>query len=249
MWDRQRQGAARMITVTEHRYTDGDTTFVGQLAVDSRADGPRPGVLVAPAFGGLRPFEVERAERLAEMGYAALAVDYYGEGRTTTQRDEAFAWMQALNDDRALLTRRMRCALDTLKALPQVDAARTGAMGYCFGGKAVLDLARSGADLRAVAPLHGLLDPPPGLTPRPIPASVLVLHGWDDPMATPDAVVALGAELSAHCGDWQILGFGGAGHSFTNPAANDPGNGIAYDARADARSWAALRAFFAERLA
>lgn len=237
-----------MITVTEHRYDDGTTNFVGQLAVDESSDDPRPGVLIAPAFGGLRDFEIEKARQLAELGYAALAIDYYGEGRKTTDSDQAFAWMQALDQDRPLLTDRMNCALAALKSIPQVDAGRTAGIGYCFGGKAVLDLARSGADTKAVVPLHAILDAP-DLPPRPIAASILVLHGWDDPLAKPDAVIALGQELTRHCKDWQILGFGGTGHSFTNPAANSPESGIVYNARADTRSWSAMTAFLAERLA
>lgn len=237
-----------MITVQEHRYSDGTTEFVGQLALDNSIKGPRPGILVAPAFSGLKAFEIERAKRLAALGYAALAIDYYGDGRTTEDRDTAFAWMGALDADRPLLTNRMIRALKALKSLPSVNPDRTAAIGYCFGGKAVLDLARSGADLRAVAPLHGLFDAP-DLPRNTIKASILVLHGWSDPMATPDAVTALGQELTETCADWQILGFGGVGHSFTNPAANAPEAGIAYDAKSDTRSWTALTEFLAERLA
>lgn len=226
-------------------YPAGGTECIGYLALPE-GEGPFPGVLVAPAFSGLSELEKRFANRLAGMGYAALAVDYYGGGTHATSRDEAGRLMQALNGDRPLLASRMEGALAALKALPEVDAGRTAAIGFCFGGKAVLDLARSGADFRAGATFHGIFDAPEGGS-QPMKAALLILHGWDDPLAPPQAVTALAEELSTHCEDWQLLGFGNTGHAFTNPAASLPGMG--YSESASRRSWAALERFLEEKLA
>ncbi|MBU3035155.1 dienelactone hydrolase family protein [Tritonibacter mobilis] len=228
-------------------YSDGADHFIGHLAWDETLDGPQPLVLIAPAFGGLSDFERARAEELAALGYVAIAVDYYGNGKRAGSPEEAQALMGRLQADRKILARRMVAACDVAKALPQVDAGRIGAMGYCLGGKAVLDLARTGADIRACAPLHGVYDRP-NFETKTIHASVLVLHGWDDPLAPPEALQALAAELSAHCADWQVLGFGHTGHAFTNPNAQDRDGGMMYNARATARAWEALTGFLAETL-
>ncbi|MGE6742725.1 dienelactone hydrolase family protein [Allorhizobium pseudoryzae] len=207
----------------------------------------RPAVLIAPAFGGLGTFEMERAAELAELGYVAFAIDYYGDGRRATSEQDAFAWMGELNADRPRLARRMQRALAEAKALSMVDAARIAVMGYCFGGKAVLDLARSGADFQAAIVFHGVYDAP-GLDQVPIKPSVLVLHGWDDPLAKPEDLAALARELTTACEDWQLVGFGKTGHAFTNPNARSPEAGMAYSEKASRRSWQYLLQFLAERL-
>ncbi|MCR9126893.1 MAG: dienelactone hydrolase family protein [Rhodobacteraceae bacterium] len=237
------------ITQTELAYEEGGVGFRGQLVWDAARGGPRPGVLVAPAFGGLGPFEIEQAHRLAALGYAALAVDYYGDAQRSKDRARSAEMMMAVERDRPVLARRMEAALAALAGRRIVDAGRIAAMGYCFGGKAVLDLARAGADIRGAIPIHGVYDPPPGPN-RAIGAAVLVLHGWDDPLATPEQLTALARELDASgCADWQVLGFGQTGHAFTNPGANDKPGGMAYSRRASDRSWTALTGFLREVLA
>lgn len=231
---------------TELSYSDGKITMIGRVFHDPKHGDTQPGLLIAPAFAGPGPLEMQRAEELVTQGYTVLVVDYYGEGRHTTERDIAASWMNALNAERPELARRMNAALGALKALPNVDADRTAALGFCLGGKAVLDLARSGADTRAVIPIHGLFDAPPEV--RAYKAAVLVLHGWDDPLAQPDAFIGLTEELTEHCADWQTLAFGHTGHSFTNPNANMPEAGMAYSPRAFARSWKILSDFLAEHL-
>lgn len=225
-------------------YDAGGTPCHGYLALPE-AEGEVPGVLVTPAFGGLGPQERAAADRLAAMGYAALGVDYYGHGQRTADRAQASALMAGLNGDRPLLAARMRAALDALAGVARVDAGRLAAIGFCFGGKAVLDLARSGADFRAGVSLHGVYDAPPAGS-ETMRASMLVLHGWDDPLCPPEAMVGLAQELTEHCADWQILSFGHTGHAFTNPAADRPG--MAFSDSANARSWAAMERFFAEKL-
>lgn len=232
---------------TPHSYSDGETTMVGRLIWDAANGEQQPGLLVAPAFAGLGALELQRAEELATLGYTVLAVDYYGDGRHTSERDVALQWMTDLNQNRPRLGRRMNAALEALKAQPMVDANRTGALGFCLGGKAVLDLARTGADLRAVAPIHGLFDAPPKV--HDYKAAALILHGWDDPLATPADVQSLTQELTQHCPDWQLLAFGHTGHSFTNPNANMPKVGMAFSPMAYARAWRALTDFLSEQLA
>lgn len=236
-----------MIQSQDHKYTDGVDTLIGRLIYDGATAGPMPGVLLAPAFGGLGPFAIERATEVAKAGYAVLCVDYYGDGKFTENSDQAFAWMQELNDNRPVLARRMVAALKAIKSLALVSSDRIGAMGYCLGGKAVLDLARSGEKFEAGVTLHGVFDAPPEGS-KTMQAALLILHGWDDPLATPADFTALAKELTTHCTDWQALAFGHTGHSFTNPKAQAPEQGNVFNQSAADRSLKALLGFFEERL-
>ena len=229
-------------------YSDGETALRGQLAWDAEAGSPAPGVLVAHTWGGCGPFEQGKAASLARLGYVALAVDMYGGGLVGSGPDENASLMAPLIEDRPMLQRRIRASLSALKNLPQVDASRTAAIGFCFGGLCVLDLARTGAEVGGVVSFHGLLEPPGNLTGVPIGARVLVLHGWDDPMAKPASVKALGTELTLAGADWQIHAYGGTMHAFTNPAASNRDAGTVYDALADKRSWRSMRDFLRDVL-
>ncbi len=228
------------VQATELEYSDGATVLRGQLVRDTEQAGPAPGVLVAHTWAGCGPFEQGKAADLARLGYVALAIDMYGNGVVGSGPEENASLMAPLIENRGLLQRRIRCGLDALKSLEWVDRHRTAAVGYCFGGLCVLDLARTGAECQAAVSFHGLLDPPGNLQTRSIVPKVLVLHGWDDPMATPQAVSALAAELTRAGADWQIHAYGRTMHAFTNPAANDPGRGTVYNAQADRRSWHAM---------
>ena len=221
-------------------YIQDGTTFEGYMAWDDAATGPRPVVLVSHAWGGAGDFEHARARDLAELGYVGFSLDLYGKGVRGGNPDENAALMQPFLDDRLLLQRRMKLAVDVACGQDGADASRVAAIGYCFGGLCVLDLARIGADLRGVVSFHGLFHPPGNTGGNRITAKVLALHGWDDPMATPENVVALAAELTGGGADWQIHGYGHALHAFTNPEANDPDHGVAYDSTADRRSWQAM---------
>ena len=220
-------------------------TFESGLAYDDAAAGPRPGVLVLPNVIGRKAFDDLKAERLAALGIVGLAVDLFGQGKRPGP-DNRTEYMDFLNADRPLLRDRLHAALALLKAAPQVDPARTAAIGFCFGGKCALDLARSGADLLGVVSFHGVYDRPPYDNVIPIRPKVLVLHGWRDPIAPPDATVALGEELSRGGADWQIHMYGEAGHGFADPAANAPERGVAYEPKADRRSWRAMEDFLEE---
>lgn len=229
-------------------YSHGEQTFEALLAWDDSVAGPRPGVAIAHTVAGRSDFEHQRARDLAARGYAALALDVYGKGTGGGTREENFARMNVLLEDRPGLQQRLCAGIDCLGDQPEVDAGRMAAIGFCFGGLCALDLARVGAPLRAVASLHGLFTPPGNTQGRAISASVLCLHGYDDPMAPPESVLALASELSAAGADWQLHAYGDTVHSFTNPAANDRERGTAYSASADRRSWQALNNFLQEVL-
>ena len=229
-------------------YADGSTTLRGQIAWDPSITEPVPGVLVVHTWAGCGEFERRKAIDLAQLGYVALAVDMYGNGIVGSGPDENARLMSPLLEDRALLQRRMQQALEALKGLEDVDEKRTAAIGFCFGGLCVLDLARTGASFQGAVSFHGLLGPPGNLERVPVKARVLLLHGWDDPMVKPESVEALAAELTASGADWQIHAYGNTMHAFTNPAASNPAGGTVYDEQADRRSWRAMQDFLDDAL-
>lgn len=227
-------------------YRDGDTVLEGRIAWDDSVEGTRPGVLVSHAWGGRSDFEDGKADDLARLGYAAMALDLYGKGIRGNGPEENAALMQPFLDDRAMLQQRLLLSLSTLREQEEVDASRVAAIGFCFGGLCVLDIARTGEDLAGVASVHGLFGAPGNTEGNSIRAKVLALHGWSDPMAPPEAVDALAAEMTAMGADWQLHAYGNTMHAFTNPAANDAAMGTVYDANADRRSWQAMTNFLEE---
>ena len=233
----------------QHRlveYRDGDTLLEGRVAWDDRISGPRPGVLVAHAWGGRSDFEDGKADELAGQGYAAFALDLYGKDVRGSSPEENAGLMQPFLDDRAMLQQRLRASLAAMREQPEVDAERVAAIGFCFGGLCVLDIARTGDDIAGVVSIHGLFGPPGNTSDNRVSAKVLALHGWDDPMAPPDQVNALAGELTAMGADWQLHAFGNTMHAFTNPAANAPDMGTVYSAAADKRSALAIKNFLDE---
>lgn len=229
-------------------YTDGVMTFEGTIAYDADLPAPKPLVLIAHAFRGQGPFDVGKARELAALGYVGFAMDMYGQGRRAKDAEEAGRLMGELTADRPLLLRRILLALETGRGLTQVDPRRVGAIGFCFGGKCVLDLARSGADVQGVVSFHGLYDPPGIRHSGPIKAQILVLHGWEDPLAPPDAVVALAKELTDRQANWSLTMYGQTGHAFTNPQAQSRDTGLFYQEQSSQRAWSAMQNFFKEIL-
>ena len=227
-------------------YSDGDTVLEGLLAWDDAQSTSRPGVLVAHAWGGRGEFEDNKAIALAELGYAGFSLDLYGKGVSGNNPEENTKLMQPFLDDRALLQRRMALSVDALRGADVVDGSKVVATGYCFGGMAVLDLARSGAQVTGVISFHGLFNAPGNTAGNKINAKVLALHGWNDPMVPPDAVTELAQELTDAGADWQIHGYGNTLHAFTNPEANFPDLGAMYHADSDRRSWQSMRNFLNE---
>ena len=216
------------------------------------ASGPRAGVLVFPEAFGLGEHAIARAERLAAMGYIGLACDLYGEGRIVDDLQEAIGLLQPLFADPMRTRARAAGGLQALVSRPEVDPARVASIGFCFGGTMSLELARSGADLKAVVGFHsGLATNAPKTEANAIKAHILVCIGADDPMIPPEQRAAFEAEMRDAGADWQMHLYGGTVHSFTNPEAaklNMP-DAIRYSAEADARSWASLQALFSEALA
>jgi len=206
-------------------------------------------VLIIPTVMGVQPPEIGFAERLVDLGYHVVIAALFGRRFTSgVDREAAFAAMGELRSDRAALRDRLLAVVEEVRKREHVDKDRIAVIGYCFGGQCALDVARSGADVAGVAAFHGLFDPP-GLPPNPIKAKVAAYHGWNDPMVAPEAVVALGNELTEGGADWQIHAYGHVAHGFTNPNATQLGiAGVEYNAAAARRSWAALEDFLAEVL-
>jgi dienelactone hydrolase len=228
-------------------YKEGNAVLEGFLAWDDAVKGPRPGVLVVHEWTGLGKYVRSRAEQLARMGYVAFCADIYGKGIRPSTPEEAGKTAGIYKSDRALTRARINAALAELRANPAVDAARIAAIGYCFGGFVVLELARSGADIAGTVVFHGALDTPTPADAKNIKARVLALQGGDDPYVGSKDVLAFEQEMRAGGVDWQLVQYGGAVHSYTNPdAGNDNSKGAAYNARADRRSWQAMKDFFAE---
>jgi dienelactone hydrolase len=231
-------------------YRDAELTCEGYVAYDASARAKRPCVLIFHAWGGQSDAERATADEIARLGYVGFAVDMYGKGVRGDPLVGNERLMQPFLDDRAMLRRRALAALEAARSHPAVDPERVGAIGYCFGGLCALDLARAAPPgLKGVASFHGVLVPPNIGEQQPITASVLLLHGYADPMAPPDHVLAIARELTDAGADWQLHAYGHAMHAFTFPGANLPERGIKYDPPAARRSWLAMRNFFEEVLA
>ncbi len=227
-------------------YRHGDLVLEGLLAWDDALRGPRPAVAISHTWAGRSVFEEGKAQVLAQQGYVGFAIDMYGKGVRGGTPEESTALMTPLMQDRPLLQQRITNAVTVLREQSEVDPGRVAAIGYCFGGLCVLDLARTGSDVRGVASFHGLFGAPGNTRGNKISASVLCLHGYDDPMVPPQAVLDLASELTGAGADWQVHAYGNTVHSFTNPEADNVAMGAAYDRRADRRSSLALSHFLEE---
>lgn len=218
--------------------------FEGIISWDDSINEKRPGILIAHTIRGQTEFEEEKSIELAKLGYVGFAIDLYGQDKKTTDPDKNRELMNGLNADRSLLLKRLKLSLKTLKEHPEVDSEKTGAIGFCFGGKSVLDLARSGEEIKGVVSFHGIYDQPDYHNIGDIKASVLVLHGWDDPLANPEQLRELAKELTERKADWQIHAFGHTGHAFTYPPASSKETGFFYQSDSDRRGWKLMTEFF-----
>ncbi|MGB3625887.1 MAG: dienelactone hydrolase family protein [Henriciella sp.] len=230
------------ISTKSLEYEAGGQTYEGYLAMPEGK--PKAVVVVAHAWGGQDEFDHKKADMLAEWGYAGFAMDVYGVGKRGSTKEESQALMEPLASNRSELQNRLELGLETAKKKSGCD--RAAAIGFCFGGLCVLDMARAGMDVDAVASFHGLLGAPGNTDGHKTKSKILVLHGWDDPMAKPEDVMAFTQEMTEAGADWQIHAYGGTMHAFTNPDANDPDFGTVYNPVAERRSLAALKDYLGE---
>lgn len=228
-------------------YQDGDTVLEGWVARDAALTGARPGVLVVHQWKGIGNGEKRRAEMLAKLGYVAFCADIYGKGVRPTANEQAAAEAGKYKKDRTMLRQRVNAGLAALRKQTGVDSSHIAAIGYCFGGTTVLELARSGADIAGVVSFHGGLDSPNPADGKQIKCKVLVLHGAEDPFVPAKDIEAFLSEMREAKVDWQMVNYGGAVHSFTDLDATGLGlKGAAYDEKADHRSWETMKDFFSE---
>ncbi len=228
-------------------YKSQDTVLEGYIAYNKSLEGKRPGIVLVPDWMGVAEHYDKIADKLADLGYVALVADVYGKGVRPKNAEEAAALATKYRSDRGLMRQRVLAALDELKKNPMVDEKRIATIGYCFGGTAVLELARSGAPIVGVVTFHGGLDTPTPDDAKNIKGKVLVLHGADDPYVPPAQVAAFQEEMRKGGVDWQMIFYADAVHSFTNPSAGtDKSTGNAYNEKADKRSWEAMKSFFKE---
>jgi dienelactone hydrolase len=244
------QGAAAGAVATQAvAYKDGDVALEGFLAYDDSAKGTLPLVLVVHEWWGLNDFAKDKAKELASQGYVAFAVDMYGKGVLAKDPKQAGELAGKFKGERKLMRQRIIAGLGAVKGNPRVDAKRIAAIGYCFGGTVVLELARSGADIAGVVSFHGGLDTPDPQDAKNIKCKVLVQSGADDRSVPAAQVAAFEDEMRQGKVDYQVVIYGGAVHGFTNRAnGDDPSKNVAYNEKADKRSWQAMKAFFAEVL-
>ncbi len=231
-------------------YRDGDTVMKGYIVYDEARQGRRPGVLVVHEWWGITKHVHSEARNLANQGYTAFIVDMYGDGKTADNPKDAGAMSGAVRKDVRALQSRFNAARDTLAKHPTVDATRTGAIGFCFGGSVVLEMARAGADLAGVAAFHAGVATTNPAAPGKVKSKVLVLNGAADPFIKPDQVEAFKKEMDAAKVNYRYINYPGAVHAFTNPEATEKGKQfnlpLAYDAEADKQSKAEAAKFFRE---
>ena len=226
------------------------TKLIGYYAYDDAVKGPRPGVVVVHEWWGLNDYAKRRARDLAGLGYSALAIDMYGDGKNTEHPKDAMAFMQAAIKDSDAASARFQAGLDLLKKQPQTDPDKIAAIGYCFGGSVVLNAARQGLPLAGVVSFHGALATKAPATPGSVKAKILVEHGALDSMVTAENVAAFKAEMDKAGADYQFVNLEGAKHGFSNPDADRLSHGdhggpdIGYNKAADEKSWADMQAFF-----
>ncbi len=240
------QVSAKVIGKTVE-YSSQGVTMKGYLAYDDAVKGERPGVLVVHEWWGLNDYARRRADMLAQLGYAALALDMYGEGKTATHPDDAGKFASEVMKNFTVARTRFQAAEDYLKKQPETDPARIAAIGYCFGGGVVLNMAAQGAALKGVASFHGslsLIQPP---KPGEVKAKIIVFHGGSDKFASPEQIEKFKGELKAAGADFKFIVYPDAVHSFTNPDATEIGKKfnlpLAYNEKADKESWAELQTF------
>ena len=228
------------ITTKPFEYTDGKQKCIGYMAWDETYADPKPCVIINHAWSGLDDFAQQKAIQIAAMGYVGICLDNYGDGALPETNEEKEALMTGLVSDRKILLKRLKAGVKAAKALPEVDENAMAALGFCFGGLCTLDMARAGLDLKAAISFHGLLTPS-GLPKKKIKSKVLIAHGWDDPMAKPETVVAIGEELTTAGCDWQIHAYGKTTHAFMVEGADSGDGTLKHNEDSERRAWMATQ--------
>ncbi len=243
-------GARAAVQGQEVKYLAGDTPLHGYLAYDDSIQGRRPGILVVHEWWGHDDYARNRARMLAGLGYTALAVDMYGEGKRAAHPDDARRFASELKQNFPLAKARFLAGLELLQQHPTVDSKRIAATGYCFGGGIVLEMARAGVDVDGVVSFHGSLTTANPAQPGVVKAKVVVLNGADDPFVKPEDIARFEQEMEAAGVSYRFVNYPGAKHAFTNPEADSFakqfGLPLAYNAEADVQSWKAMQDFFDE---
>jgi dienelactone hydrolase len=238
------------IVEEEIEYSDNETVMKGFLAYDGDIDGTRPGILVVHEWWGHNDYARKRAVMLAELGYTALAVDMYGDGKQANHPDDAGKFAMAVFTNLESAKTRFNAALELLKNHPTTDMEKTAAIGYCFGGGVVLHMARFGADLDGVVSFHGSIQTESPAEPDKVKAKILVCNGADDPFVTAEQIDAFKNEMDSAGVDYKFINYPDAVHSFTNPIADSVGQKfdmpLAYNKEGDEKSWEEMKKFFKE---
>ncbi len=246
-------GAEAAVVGEDVSYESGGTTFSGYIATDESVSGKRPGVIVVHEWWGQNEYVRERADMLAEMGYTAIALDMYGDGKVADHPDDAGKFAGEVRQNMDVAEARFLAAMELLKQQPNVDPERIAAIGYCFGGGIVLEMARRGVDLDAVASFHGSLGTASPAEAGAIKAKVAVFNGADDPFVKAEQIEAFKGEMDSAGADYVFVNYPGALHSFTNPDADANGEKFSlplkYDAEADADSWQQTESLLQEAFA
>ncbi len=229
-----------------HEYHDGNVLLEAMIARPTHLIGKKPAVMVVHDWSGKNEFACTKAEKLAERGYIGFALDMYGKGRLGNTNEEKLALMSPLMANRQMLQQRIQAAFTTVQQIPDVDPNKIAVIGFCFGGLCALDLARSGTNIAGAVSFHGLLGAPEHRGSEKITAKILALHGYNDPMAKPDQIIAFGDEMTAAHADWQLHMYGNTAHAFMNPLANDPAAGLVYKPETAARAWRLMEDFLNE---
>ena len=224
-----------MIMTKEIKYRGDGVLLKGFCAYPDRGS-HLPAVLIAPTWAGRDKFVCDKAIAMAKKGYFSFAIDIYGDAKVSSSKEESAALMNSLLEDKYALMTRLRTAYSVVKKIPRVDKLNISAIGFCFGGKCVLDMARSNMQLKAVISFHGLLDSTVNKEQN-IDTKILVLHGYNDPMVTPEQVNRFQQEMDRRKADWQLHTFGNTYHAFTNPSANDFEFGTVFNATSNKRAW------------
>lgn len=221
--------------------------FEGMVVRDTDALEARPGVMLIPNVLGAKEQDFAKAEDVAALGYVVLVTDVFGQGKRPAREDSDWdRYMNEMLADRGMLRDRLQASLAALKGVAGCDATRIAAIGFCFGGLCVLDMARAGLGLAGVVSFHGLFNRPDYVAVSPIETRILACHGWDDPLCPPDAALGLATEMTSARADWQLHAYGHASHAFTDMELNIPEMGIVFDPKANSRSWRAMADFLEE---